>query len=94
MLDVLLRSENRWQIATELAIVLLCSYCIIKPIYNVYFHPLSHVPGPRLAAMGSLYEFWYDVVKDGTYLWKIEEMHEKYGKYTSFLISKRRQSFS
>ncbi|KAI9146799.1 Cytochrome P450 monooxygenase TRI4 [Paramyrothecium foliicola] len=48
-------------------------------IYNLYFHPLAHFPGPKVAAAGYLYEFWYDVIKDGVYLWKIQEMHEKYG---------------
>ncbi|KAK4069632.1 hypothetical protein Purlil1_13680 [Purpureocillium lilacinum] len=50
-----------------------------KCFRNVYLHPLSRFPGPRLAAMGSLYEFWFDVIRDGQYLWQIEKMHDKYG---------------
>ena len=50
-----------------------------EAIYNVFFHPLSRFPGPKIAAAGYLYEFYYDVIKDGVYLWKIEEMHDKYG---------------
>lgn len=30
--------------------------------------------------MGTFYEFYYDGIKDGTYLWEIEKMHRKYGK--------------
>ena len=30
-------------------------------------------------AITSLYHFYYDVVKGGQYIWKIEEMHKKYG---------------
>lgn len=49
-------------------------------IYRLYFHPLSKFPGPKLAALTSLYEFYYNVVLGGRYLWEIERMHEKYGK--------------
>ncbi|CDM33000.1 Cytochrome P450 [Penicillium roqueforti FM164] len=48
-------------------------------IYRLYFHPLSKFPGPKLAALTSLYEFYYNVVLGGRYLWEIERMHEKYG---------------
>lgn len=49
-------------------------------LYNLLIHPLSGFPGPKLAAMTSLYEFWYDVVRDGQYIWEVEKMHDKYGK--------------
>lgn len=49
-------------------------------IYNVTLHPLAKIPGSKLAAMTGLYEFWFDVVCDGTYLWEIERMHQIYGK--------------
>lgn len=81
MLELITESERPLQVLAGIAVVFLICYCVLKSIYNVYFHPLSHIPGPRLAAVGSFYEFWYDVIKDGTYLWKIEEMHEKYGEY-------------
>ncbi|RFU79676.1 cytochrome p450 [Trichoderma arundinaceum] len=40
---------------------------------------ISNVPGPRLAAMTGLYEFWFDVVMDGQYSTEIKRMHEIYG---------------
>ena len=49
--------------------------------YRIYFHPLSSIPGPKLAAATLWYEFYYDVIKKGRYTWKIWEMHDKYGKY-------------
>jgi hypothetical protein len=61
------------------AVLFLMSYLAFKAIYNLFFHPLSKFPGPKIAAVGSYYEFYHDVCKDGTYLWKIEEMHRKYG---------------
>ena len=53
-------------------------------IYRLQFHPLSKFPGPKLAALTSLYEFYYNVVLGGRYLWEIERMHEQYGKELSF----------
>ncbi|KAK9415726.1 putative Cytochrome p450 domain-containing protein [Seiridium unicorne] len=62
---------------TVLAVPL--SLILFKCFYNLYLHPLSHFPGPKLAAIGSLYELWFDVFKDGQYLWKIAKMHDEYG---------------
>jgi cytochrome P450 len=59
--------------------VLLVTYFAGRCIYNLYFHPLHKIPGPRIAAMTSFYDFWYDVVRGGTYLWEIGKMHEVYG---------------
>ncbi|CAI7585619.1 unnamed protein product [Penicillium viridicatum] len=52
---------------------------VLRTVYHLYFHPLSSFPGPKLAAATFLYEFYYDVVKSGMYIWEIERMHEKYG---------------
>ena len=54
---------------------------VLRTVYHLYFHPLSKFPGPKLAAATFLYEFYYDVVKSGMYIWEIERMHEKYGEY-------------
>ncbi|KAJ5689940.1 hypothetical protein N7462_004332 [Penicillium macrosclerotiorum] len=48
-------------------------------IYRLNAHPLAAFPGPKLAAATFLYEFYYDVIKGGMYIWEIERMHEKYG---------------
>ncbi|KAJ5213267.1 hypothetical protein N7449_000436 [Penicillium cf. viridicatum] len=52
---------------------------VFRTVYNLYFHPLSSFPGPKLTAATFFYEFYYDVVKSGMYIWEIERMHEKYG---------------
>lgn len=49
-------------------------------VYRVCLHPLSRVPGPKLAAATSLYEFYYDGYLGGKYYWKILELHQQYGK--------------
>jgi hypothetical protein len=58
-------------------------YFIFRCIYNLYLHPLRHIPGPRVAAAWAGYEFYYDVVRDGSYLWEIREMHARYGEAMS-----------
>lgn len=57
-------------------------YMTCKAIWRLYFHPLSKVPGPWYAAISSLNEFYWDCVVGGKYLFKIEEMHKKYGNLT------------
>lgn len=49
--------------------------------YNLYLHPLRKIPGPKLSAMTSSPDFYYDVVKDGTCLFEIRKMHDIYGEF-------------
>jgi hypothetical protein len=55
-------------------------YGALLAVYRLYFHPLAGFPGPKIAAASRWYEFYYDVIKRGQYVYKIEEMHQKYGK--------------
>ena len=54
-------------------------YCVTVAIYRVYLHPLARFPGPKLAAVTRWYEGYYDLYKPGQYVFKIKEMHDKYG---------------
>ena len=54
-------------------------YLVALAIYRLYLHPLAKFPGPRLAALTQWYEFYYDVSLRGQFLFKVEEMHKKYG---------------
>ncbi|KKY29405.1 putative trichodiene oxygenase [Diaporthe ampelina] len=55
-------------------------YRLLLILYNISpLHPLSPIPGPKLAAASYLPEFYYDVICVGKYTTKIREMHEKYG---------------
>lgn len=47
--------------------------------YRLFLDPLSKFPGPKFAAASSLYEMYYDIIEDGTLIWKMDELHEKYG---------------
>lgn len=56
-------------------------YRVLIALYNISpLHPLHKFPGPKLAAMGYLYEGYYDFILVGRYGHEIRRMHEKYGK--------------
>ncbi|KAL4938414.1 hypothetical protein BDV06DRAFT_225996, partial [Aspergillus oleicola] len=50
-----------------------------EAIRRLYFHPLAHIPGPRLAALTWWYEFYFDAIQPGQYVFKIQELHKQYG---------------
>ena len=62
-----------------IVLVAITSAYVIQGLYRLYFHPLAKIPGPKLTAATSLYEFYCDVICGGRFLFKIEKMHEKYG---------------
>lgn len=47
--------------------------------YRRLFHPLHEVPGPFLPSVTRLYLWYHNIIKDGSYYKKIDEMHVKYG---------------
>lgn len=55
-------------------------YSIYIVIWRLYFSPIAHFPGPKLAAATFLYELYYELWKGGQYVFKKVELHEKYGK--------------
>ncbi|KAJ4362065.1 hypothetical protein N0V83_011007 [Neocucurbitaria cava] len=60
-------------------------YKLFQALYNVSpFHPLSGIPGPKLAAATYLPEFYYDVVKFGCYTKEITKLHKRYGEERAF----------
>ncbi|KAH7389812.1 cytochrome P450 [Pyrenochaeta sp. MPI-SDFR-AT-0127] len=63
-------------VAGTLATVL---YTIYGAIWRLYLSPVAKFPGRKLAAVTFWYEFYYDVVKGGAYVYEIERMHEEFG---------------
>jgi hypothetical protein len=55
-------------------------FTVTGAIRRLYFHPLARIPGPKLAALTWWYEFYFDVLQEGTYVFKIQELHKKYGE--------------
>ena len=52
-------------------------------IYRLYFSPLAKFPGRKLAILTLWYEFYYQVVKGGRFVWEVEKMHQEYGNISS-----------
>ncbi|RFU29652.1 hypothetical protein B7463_g6694, partial [Scytalidium lignicola] len=59
--------------------IILSLYTIYGIVYRLYLSPISKFPGPKLAAITWWYEYYYDVILRGKYIWKIQELHERYG---------------
>jgi hypothetical protein len=54
-------------------------YGLLRVIYNIYFHPLSHFPGPRGAACTRLWLAYMELVKCVSLSDIRVELHQKYG---------------
>ncbi|RPA72765.1 cytochrome P450 [Ascobolus immersus RN42] len=48
--------------------------------YRIYLSPLAKIPGPKLAAATSLYQTYFDIIKNGTFVFHVpQKLHPKYG---------------
>jgi hypothetical protein len=57
------------------------TYKLLQALYNVSpLHPLSGIPGPKLAAATYFPEFYHDVIRFGCYSKEIQKMHNIYGE--------------
>ncbi|KAL4880998.1 cytochrome P450 [Aspergillus karnatakaensis] len=64
-----------WFVLFGLVIVFLIGLSIKR----LFFSPIAHFPGPKIAAVTLWYEFYHDVVRRGQYFRVIEKMHKRYG---------------
>ncbi|KAF2808085.1 isotrichodermin C-15 hydroxylase [Mytilinidion resinicola] len=67
-------------LATILGTILLIipSYFLCTAIYNIYFHPLSHIPGEKLAA-ATWAPYIYHLLSGDQVKW-VQKLHTKYGE--------------
>jgi hypothetical protein len=52
-------------------------YTLGKAIYNIYFHPLSKFPGPKLWAASPIPISWHMILGDSGFTYR--KLNEKYG---------------
>ena len=52
---------------------------LAKYIYRVTFHPLALFPGPKWAALTSLYGTYYDLHFDRSFCKQFAPLHDRYG---------------
>jgi hypothetical protein len=65
----------------ELLALALPFYLVANALYRAFFDSLSKFPGPKLAAVTGLYEFFYNFVNSGQFSKRIAESHESYGMF-------------
>ncbi|MCJ1321263.1 hypothetical protein MMC15_006607 [Xylographa vitiligo] len=74
---------NIWSIfgssTVLVAAIVFLAYVLGLVVYRLYLSPISKFPGPKLAALTLWYEFYYDVVRGGQYIFHVRELHKKYG---------------
>ncbi|KAK2040890.1 cytochrome P450 [Colletotrichum somersetense] len=68
-----------WTKALLLLVVASVLYITALALYRVFFSPLAKFPGPKFAALTLWNEVYWDIVKRGTFIWRIEEMHREHG---------------
>lgn len=73
--------------ATSLAVSGLVVYLAAHRLYRIFYdlklHPLSHIPGPKLAAITYLYQTYYSLVGGSRFYIQVGKLHERYGMIMS-----------
>lgn len=67
----------------------LIAWILGQCIYNIFFHPLRHIPGPLLAKVSRCWLFSLEI--RGTQHLKIHSLHLKYGMLNLCLPNEYRQ---
>ncbi|KAE8444705.1 hypothetical protein EG329_014363 [Mollisiaceae sp. DMI_Dod_QoI] len=60
-------------------VIITIGYYVCLTVYRLYFSPISHIPGPKLAAATWGYEFYYNVIQGGQFYKQIAKLHKQYG---------------
>lgn len=55
-------------------------YWLAVAAYRLFFHPIAHFPGPKLAGLTRWYEFYYELVQQGQMTFHIQDLHKTYGE--------------
>ena len=58
-------------------------WVLSRSFYRLALSPLAGVPGPKLAAVTTLYAAFYDIFYPAQYVFKIKSLHQQYGKLAS-----------
>ena len=75
---VIMDKNVSYSLLTVVSATLIASV-VFGAIYRLYLSPISSFPGPKLAAVTLWYEFYYDVILDGQYLFHLGDLHARYG---------------
>lgn len=59
------------------------AWAVSTAFYNVYFHPLAHFPGPRLAAASKFWLAYQEFIRGVSLSDVRDELHADYGEMSS-----------
>ncbi|KAJ5193929.1 cytochrome P450 [Penicillium cf. griseofulvum] len=74
--------ENWKSQAIYVSITGFLTYNVLLAIYRLTLHPLSNIPGPKLAAFTYWYEIYYEVFLGGKYFHQVLDMHQQYAPHS------------
>lgn len=81
---------NISSIAVSLLVFLYAASLLQRVLYNIYRHPLAHIPGPKLAAATYLYQTYFSFHNGKSrYYIQIEDLHKKYGESRILTVIRR-----
>ncbi|KFA49197.1 hypothetical protein S40293_07217 [Stachybotrys chartarum IBT 40293] len=62
-------------------VALVLTWLLYITLLRLIWSPIAHIPGPKLAAITSLYEMYYELIKGGggQYCFQIQKLHKMYG---------------
>jgi hypothetical protein len=77
-------------VAITLVVFLYAASLVQRVLYNIYRHPLAHIPGPKLAAATYIYQTYFSFHNGKSrYYIQIADLHKKYGKNKILTITRR-----
>ncbi|KAJ5272759.1 hypothetical protein N7478_007884 [Penicillium angulare] len=76
-MEVKAPTELSFWVVIQAILMLLIGYCAAWTTYNLYFHPLSRYPGPKLAVCSLLPHLLWDI--QGKQHAVVKRLHDKYG---------------
>lgn len=71
--------QNRLALRISFLIGTIIFYVAFTYIKRVYFHPLSGIPGPSLAAATQFYEAYFNIFREG-FCQQFLSLHEEYSE--------------
>jgi hypothetical protein len=78
MIDI--GSPDLFMNAVQNTLIVLLAWFAGRSLYRLFLHPIANFPGPKQAAITHWYEGYYDIIQKGRYIFRIEDLHKKYGK--------------
>lgn len=70
-------SLAHWNVLTPIICLWVVGFLVSR---RLVYHPLRRFPGPKLAALTTLYKGYYELVRGGELLQHLVELHAIYGE--------------